>query len=91
MSTAEEFDPTTGTFRPIAKPNAAAPGAPRAGTPTGGASRPEISRYGVLFDAFEDGMKSDGAKYVELGAKAIIVIVFLLLLYEAISYRISLM
>ncbi len=89
MSNAEEYDPATGTFRPIGQKSRVT-AAPKP-APAGSDGLSETGkRYGVLYEVFEDGLKSPSAKYMEYGAKAIIVIVFLLLLYEAISYRIAL-
>lgn len=98
-SDAEEYDPATGTFRPIAKQPAAKPhqiyrekrAAVAAAQPRRVTGLSETGeKYGVFYEVFEHGLKSDGAKYMVLGAKAIIAVVFVLLLYEAISYRLAL-
>ncbi len=93
-SDAEEFDPKTGTFRPIQKPAAARRAAPRAAPRPTAAARKAAGglsetgeRYGVFYEAFEHAFKTDSAKYAEWVAKGVIVVVFLLLLYEAITYR----
>lgn len=94
MSFAEEYDPATGTFRPIADPAAKAP-PPRARKPaaprrkaTGLSESGE--RYGVIYEVFEAGLKTDTAKYAVWASYAVIVVVFVLLLYEAITYRLAL-
>ena len=91
-SDAEEYDPKTGTFRPIRKPAPARRPPPR---PAAGAARiaglsETGQRYGVAFEVFEAPLKSNGAKYASWVSMAVIAVIFVLLLYEAISYRLSL-
>jgi hypothetical protein len=91
---AEEYDPETGEFRPIRKahfPVSARPSADRAPIPprvTGLSESGE--KYGVFYEIAESGLRTRGARIAEIGSKIVIVVVFLLLLYEAISYRLAL-
>ena len=96
-SDAEEYDPKTGQFRPLRKvrqPVSARPSASRApvrpASPRATGLSETGEKYGVFFEIAEAGLKTRSARVLELGAKVVIVIVFLLLLYEAISYRLSL-
>ncbi len=89
-SDAEEFDPKTGTFRPIRKPVAPRRPAPKPAPRKIAGLSETGQRYGVAYEVFEAGLKSDGIKYAVWVSKGIIVVVFLLLLYEAITYRINL-
>lgn len=98
-SDAEEYDPATGTFRPISKapkgkPHQVYSGArakPAAAKPSGPTGLSESGdKYGVFYEVFEHGLKTDGAKYMVTGAKIVMAVIFALLLYEAISYRLAL-
>lgn len=97
-SGAEEFDPKTGTFRPISpRPQRAVAAArqPKRDLRPNRATLQEAmadgdQRAGVLFEIADSALRSRTMKWAEWGAKAIIAIVFLLLVYEAISYRLAL-
>lgn len=97
-SDAEEYDPATGTFRPIPRAPAQKPhevyGARAKAV---AASRPRIAglsesgqKYGVFYEIFEHGLKSNSAKYLVLATKIMIAVIFALLVYEAVSYRLAL-
>lgn len=100
MSTgAEEYDPKTGTFRPIrprppAPPRSAATPARRELRQTKASLQEAMSdgneRAGVLYEIADSALRSPTMKWAELAAKIIIAIVFLLLLYEAVTYRLAL-
>ncbi|MEO0622535.1 MAG: hypothetical protein AAFU49_19255 [Pseudomonadota bacterium] len=99
-SDAEEYDPATGTFRPIRKKPAGKPhqvysakaarqgAAPKPRRVTGLSESGE--RYGVFYEIMEGGLKSDSAKYMVMGAKIVMAVIFALLVYEAVSYRLAL-
>jgi len=104
MSDAEEYDPKTGTFRPIGKkpaPMRATTGRrpppppkeerERLGRMQGTTTAEALSQGGrghdVAYDMFKGAFDSPSAKRLELGAKIVIGVIFLLLLWEAISYR----
>ncbi|MEM9147060.1 MAG: hypothetical protein AAGC57_12765 [Pseudomonadota bacterium] len=98
-SDAEEYDPATGTFRPIRKRPVGKPHQVyQRRKPAATAAKPRRvpglsesgERYGVFYEIMEGGLKSDGAKYMVMGSKIVMAIIFALLLYEAISYRLAL-
>lgn len=98
-SGAEEFDPATGEFRAIkrpvqpaprktakAKPAKAPPPRPReiAGLSESG------NRFGVFYEIFEGAAMSPAGTALYRGAQVVIAVIFALLIYEAVSYRIAL-
>ncbi|MEM1342958.1 MAG: hypothetical protein AAGI34_00095 [Pseudomonadota bacterium] len=93
---AEEFDPITGSFRPIKgaitasarKPVKQTAPDPRPAKITGLSENGQ--RYGVFFEAFEHAAKSPMGNMLYRGAQAVIVVAFLLLMYEALNYRLAL-
>lgn len=99
-SEAEEFDPKTGEFRKIPAKRTVRP-APMNPAPkvarAAGANRPQVSglsesgnRYGVFYEIFEGAAKSPAGKAAYRVSQGIILVVFLLLLYEAVTYRMAL-
>lgn len=89
----EEFDPATGQFRAIRRAPAA-PVAPRrkpaAPRRIAGLSE-EGNRYGVFYEAFEHAARSPAGTAAYRVAQVVIALVFILLVYEAVSYRLALM
>jgi hypothetical protein len=110
-SGAEEYDPATGTFRPIRRasvtpaqhktaqayqPKRTASGPRRAAGNQKPAERPQLSglsesgnKYGVFYEMFEGAAMSPTGKILHTASKVVIAVVFLLLIYEAISYRLA--
>jgi len=93
-SGAEEFDPATGEFRAISRPVQP----PRRKPRTPAKPRPrEIAglsesgnRYGVFYEIFEGAAMSPAGTALYRGAQVVIAVIFLLLVYEAVSYRMAL-
>jgi len=93
-SGAEEFDPATGEFRAISRP--AQP--KRRTAPAAAKPRPrEIAglsesgnRYGVFYEIFEGAAMSPAGTALYRGAQVVIAVIFVLLIYEAVSYRLAL-
>lgn len=90
---AEEFDPATGTFRRISRPVQP----PRRREPKTKARPRQIAglsesgnKYGVFYEIFEGAAMSPAGTALYHGAKVVIAIVFVLLLYEAVTYRMAL-
>ncbi|MGF1500623.1 MAG: hypothetical protein ACFBSD_02315 [Paracoccaceae bacterium] len=48
-------------------------------------------RFGVFYEIFEAGFRSRSALWLERAALAFMALVFVLLVYEAITYRLALM
>lgn len=106
MSDAEEYDPKTGTFRPIARKKPAParrpapqrgrrePGRESLGRMEGATVTEALAQSGrghdVAYSMFKAAFDSRSARIMEWGAKIFIVVVFLLLLWEAVSYRLTL-
>ena len=100
---AEEFDPETGGFRPIGqkatmKPAPMNPAPARRSLPwNAGRAEPghitglsgNGNRFGVFYEVFESAAMSTGGTVLYRAAQVIIVVVFVLLLYEAITWRLS--
>lgn len=110
-SDAEEFDPATGKFRPIARKGAMQP-APLNPSPRMKNARPAAykvrsrpnpadrapgtsglsesgERFGVFYEIFEHAARSPAGNVAHKVSLVVIAIVFVLLMYEAIAYRIS--
>ena len=93
---AEEFDPETGTFRPIAT-RRPAPADPSPRRPMGSV-KPAMAtglsehgqKYGVFFEIFEHAAMSRGGTIMYRGAQVVIAVIFVLLIYEAVTYRMAL-
>lgn len=103
MSTSlpEEYDPKTGTFRPIASParsfgansssEIASGRRPEKPTrPVAGGLSESGQKFGVFYEIFEHAARTKTAKRIETGTKVVILVIFGLLMYEAISYRLAL-
>ena len=91
-SGAEEYDPATGEFRAIRKPPAREPAAsPARAAPlrTDGQSAP-ASRSDVFYEISAHALRSPGGTLLYRGSMVVIAVVFILLVYEAVSYRLAL-
>jgi hypothetical protein len=89
---AEEFDPKTGTFRRIRKtdiqPRRKAAAKPA--RPYNPALSEEGNRYGVAYEIFSHAAKSPAGTAAYRGAQVVIAIIFVMLIWEAVSYRMAL-
>lgn len=94
---AEEYDPATGEFRKIRKPSAVRPAPMNPSPKVARPARPQQlsglsdagNRYGVFYEIFEGAAKSRSGTVAYRVSQGIIAVVFLLLLYEAITYRLA--
>lgn len=88
-SGAEEFDPATGEFRRIRKTQRPIGQAETRKRELAGLSD-SGNRYGVFYEIFESAAMSPAGTALYRAAQVVIAVVFVLLLYEAITYRMAL-
>lgn len=93
-SGAEEYDPATGEFRAIRKRPAggsvAGAGRSRAVPLRTEGQSPAASRSDVFYEISAHALRSPGGTLLYRGSMVVIAVVFVLLVYEAVTYRLAL-
>ena len=93
-SGAEEYDPATGAFRAIRKRPARGPAAgasrSRAAPPRPDGQSSAPSRSDIFYEISAHALRSPGGTLLYRGSMVVIAVVFVLLVYEAVSYRLAL-